>query len=146
MNQQKIQIKDVYKIFGDSPLYALNLVKKGVTKSQLLEEDHTLGLNKISIDIAESEIFVVMGLSGSGKSTLIRHLNRLIEPTAGEILIDGVNILKLSKKKLLNLRRYKMSMVFQRFALLPHKTVIDNVAYGLVIGGLDKKKSQKKSL
>ena len=91
-----------------------------------------LGLNNISLDIPKGKIHVIMGLSGSGKSTLIRHLNRLIEPTFGEITIDGVNVLELNNKDLLEYRQKNMSMVFQKFALFPHKTILENISYGLI--------------
>jgi len=132
--QSKISIEGVYKIFGPEPLSVLDRVKAGASKTEILEETgHTIGIRDVSLEIAEGEIFVVMGLSGSGKSTLIRHINRLIEPTAGRILVDGEDVLTLDAEQLRHLRRYKMSMVFQRFALLPHKTVIENVMSGLQI-------------
>ena len=130
----KIELKNVYKIFGEDPQSVLPMVQKGATKEEILEEtDHTVGLDNVSISVEEGEIFVCMGLSGSGKSTLIRHINRLIDPTKGEVLVDGVNVLEFSESELLELRRNKMSMVFQRFGLFPHKTVMQNVAYGLEV-------------
>jgi glycine betaine/proline transport system ATP-binding protein len=132
--QSKISIENVYKIFGPDPQSVLERVKAGASKTEILEETgHTIGIRDVSLEIGEGEIFVVMGLSGSGKSTLIRHINRLIEPTDGRILVDGEDVLKLNAEELRHLRRYKMSMVFQRFALLPHKTVIENVMSGLQI-------------
>ena len=101
---------------------------------------HTVGLDNVSLKIEEGETFVCMGLSGSGKSTLIRHLNRLIDPTDGEILVEGTNVMNLSKEKLIEFRRHKMSMVFQRFGLFPHKTVLQNVGYGLEMQGIDPEK------
>lgn len=143
MNNIKLQVKNIYKIFGDTPEIMLEKVKEGMSKEQLLNEyQHTVGLNNISLDIKKKEIFVVMGLSGSGKSTLIRHFNRLIDPTAGEIFLDDENILEFDEKNLLNLRRYKMSMVFQKFALLPHKKVWENIGYGLIIRGETKIKKK----
>ena len=147
MTQQetKIGIESVYKIFGPDPAGVLDRVKGGAGKQELLEETgHTIGIRDVSLDIGVGKIFVVMGLSGSGKSTLIRHINRLIEPTDGRILVDGEDVLRLDAEALRHLRRYKMSMVFQRFALLPHKTVIDNVMSGLQIrdeagGGIAKR-------
>ena len=136
MTQQetKIGIESVYKIFGPDPSSVLDRVKDGAGKQELLEETgHTIGIRDVSLDIGVGNIFVVMGLSGSGKSTLIRHINRLIEPTDGRILVDGEDVLRLDAEALRHLRRYKMSMVFQRFALLPHKTVIENVMSGLQI-------------
>ena len=132
----KIELKNVYKIFGEDPQNVLPLVRKGATKKEILAEtDHTVGLDNVSISIEEGETFVCMGLSGSGKSTLIRHINRLIEPTEGVVLVDGVNVLEFNEKELLELRRHEMSMVFQRFGLFPHKTVLENVAYGLEVQG-----------
>jgi glycine betaine/proline transport system ATP-binding protein len=109
-------------------------VQNGATKEEVLEKTgHTVGLDNVSISIQEGETFVCMGLSGSGKSTLIRHINRLIDPTAGEVLVEGTNVMNLSKKDLIKFRRHKMSMVFQRFGLFPHKTVIENIGYGLEV-------------
>ncbi|WP_068085266.1 quaternary amine ABC transporter ATP-binding protein [Polycladidibacter stylochi] len=139
-----ISVKNVTKIFGKNPNQVLDLVKKGMGKEQLLKETgHTLGLHNISLDIKKGEIFVIMGLSGSGKSTLIRHFNRLIDPTDGQILVDGKNVLSLSIKELEAFRRKKMSMVFQRFGLMPHRTVLQNVAYGLEIQGIPKLERHK---
>ena len=130
----KIELKNVYKIFGEDPQSVLPLVQNGATKEEILEDtDHTVGLDNVPISIEEGETFVCMGLSGSGKSTLIRHINRLIDPTEGEVLVDGVNVLEFNESELLELRRHEMSMVFQSFGLFPHKTVIQNVAYGLEI-------------
>jgi glycine betaine/proline transport system ATP-binding protein len=112
------------------------MVKEGSTKDEILEKTgHTVGLDNVSLKIEEGETFVCMGLSGSGKSTLIRHLNRLIDPTDGEILVEGTNVMSLDKEKLIEFRRHKMSMVFQRFGLFPHKTVLQNVGYGLEMQG-----------
>jgi glycine betaine/proline transport system ATP-binding protein len=112
------------------------MVKEGATKDEILEKTgHTVGLDNVSLKIEEGETFVCMGLSGSGKSTLIRHLNRLIDPTDGEILVEGTNVMSLDKEKLIEFRRHKMSMVFQRFGLFPHKTVLQNVGYGLEMQG-----------
>ncbi len=112
------------------------MVKEGSTKDEILENTgHTVGLDNVSLKIEEGETFVCMGLSGSGKSTLIRHLNRLIDPTDGEILVEGTNVMSLDKEKLIEFRRHKMSMVFQRFGLFPHKTVLQNVGYGLEMQG-----------
>ena len=132
----KIEIKNVYKIFGDNPSKILPMVQEGATKEEVLEQTgHTVGLDNVSINVEEGETFVCMGLSGSGKSTLIRHINRLIDPTSGEVSVEGTNVMQLDQKKLIDFRRHKMSMVFQRFGLFPHKTVIQNVAYGLEIQG-----------
>lgn len=135
-NDIKISIKNLYKIFGPTPDVALDYVRRGMNKADLLDQqNHVLGLRDINVDIRDSEITVIMGLSGSGKSTLIRHLNRLIEPTAGEIRLDGVDILNLNEEQLRQLRREQMSMVFQKFALLPHKTVLENAGMALNIRG-----------
>ena len=130
----KIEINNIYKIFGPNPEQVLPMVEQGATKEQVMEEtDHTVGLDNVSLSIKEGEIFVCMGLSGSGKSTLIRHINRLIDPTSGQVIVDGVDVLSLDDKEILEFRKKTMSMVFQRFGLFPHKTVIENVAYGLEI-------------
>ena len=140
----KIEINNVYKIFGNNPKSVLPLVKDGSSKEEILENTgHTVGLDNVSMQIEEGEIFVCMGLSGSGKSTLIRHLNRLIDPTEGEIIVEGTDVLTLSKDKLIDFRRHKMSMVFQRFGLFPHKTVIQNVGYGLEMQGKDEASRNK---
>ena len=137
----KIEINNVYKIFGPKPNQVLDMVKGGAGKDEILEKTgHTVGLDNVSLKIEEGETFVCMGLSGSGKSTLIRHLNRLIDPTDGEILVEGTNVMNLSKEKLIEFRRHKMSMVFQRFGLFPHKTVLQNVGYGLEMQGIDPEK------
>ena len=130
----KIEINNIYKIFGPKPKQVLPMVQDGATKEQVLEEtDHTVGLDNVSLSVKKGEIFVCMGLSGSGKSTLIRHINRLIGPTSGQVIVDGVDVLSLDDKEILEFRKKTMSMVFQRFGLFPHKTVIENVAYGLEI-------------
>ena len=132
----KIEIKNVYKIFGNTPSAVLPMVKEGANKEEVLEKTgHTVGLDNVTLSIQEGETFVCMGLSGSGKSTLIRHLNRLIDPTDGDIIIDGTNIMELDEQKLIDFRKHELSMVFQRFGLFPHKTVIQNIGYGLEIQG-----------
>ena len=132
----KIEINNVYKIFGSNPQSVMPMVKNGANKEEVLEQTgHTVGLDNVSLKIEEGETFVCMGLSGSGKSTLIRHLNRLIDPTDGEILVEGTNVMSFNKDQLIEFRRHKMSMVFQRFGLFPHKTVIQNVGYGLEMQG-----------
>ena len=143
----KIEINNVYKIFGNNPNSVLPQVKEGATKDDILENTgHTVGLDNVSLKIEEGETFVCMGLSGSGKSTLIRHLNRLIDPTDGEILIEGTNVMNLNKEQLIEFRRHKMSMVFQRFGLFPHKTVIQNVGYGLEMQGKAEEERNKISM
>ena len=133
-----IEVKNVYKIFGTEPMKVLPNVQQGATKEEILEETgHTVGLDNVSISVEEGETFVCMGLSGSGKSTLIRHLNRLIDPTAGEVIVNGINVMQLREKELIEFRKHEMSMVFQRFGLFPHKTVMQNIAYGLEIQGME---------
>ena len=146
MSEIKIQIKNLYKIFGKNPKSALEKVKDGVNKDELLENhNHVLGLKDISLDIKEKSIQVVMGLSGSGKSTLIRHINRLIEPTDGSVVVDGEDVLKMNDESLRNFRRTKTAMVFQRFALLPHKTVLENTLFGLHIQKVDEKEANTRA-
>lgn len=134
----KVSIRGLYKIFGPEAASMVPLVEQGVSKSQLLEEyGHVLGLHNINMDMQSGKITVIMGLSGSGKSTLIRHLNRLIEPTKGEILVDGADVMKMDQSQLRQTRQKQMSMVFQKFALLPHKSVIDNAAMPLSVQGIE---------
>ena len=134
MINPKLRIKNLFKIFGSAPSTMVDHVRDGTSKQELLDSyNHVLGLNDVSIDVQESSIHVIMGLSGSGKSTLIRHINRLIEPTSGEIIVDGGNVIKMDKSELRDFRRFKTSMVFQKFALLPHRTVLENISYGLII-------------
>jgi len=132
-----IAMRGVTKIFGDDPQGALALLNTGKSKSEVqAETNHVVGLDNVSLDIAKGQIFVVMGLSGSGKSTLIRHVNRLIDPTAGEIVVNGTDVLKMGLDDLRTFRRTQIAMVFQKFGLLPHRSVIDNVAYGLEVRGV----------
>ncbi len=136
----KIAIRSLYKIFGDDPQAALEHVRAGVGKTDLLEQHgHVLGLQDINVDMRDSDITVIMGLSGSGKSTLIRHLNRLIEPTSGEVEVDGEDVLAYDEERLRTLRREAMSMVFQKFALLPHRTVAENAGTTLQVRGVRQK-------
>jgi glycine betaine/proline transport system ATP-binding protein len=133
----KISVREVTKIFGKDPRRAKEMLEGGASKADILRETgHVLGLNDVSFDVAEGEIFVVMGLSGSGKSTLIRCLNRLYEPTSGQILVDEEDVVAASRSRLQEIRRTKMSMVFQHFGLFPHKSVLKNVAYGLKVQGV----------
>ena len=146
MSEIKIQIKNLYKIFGKNTKSALEQVKDGVNKDELLEKhNHVLGLKDINLDIKEKSIQVVMGLSGSGKSTLIRHVNRLIEPTDGSVVVDGEDVLKMNDESLRDFRRKKTAMVFQRFALLPHKTVLENTLFGLHIQKVDEKEANTRA-
>ena len=136
MTEAKIKIQNLYKIFGRRPAAMLDRVKSGTSKTELLEKHkHVLGLKDINIEIPDRGVSVIMGLSGSGKSTLIRHINRLIEPTAGRVEVDGTDVLSMNKKQLMEFRRQKASMVFQKFGLHVHKTVAENVAYGLIVQG-----------
>ena len=133
----KISIRNLYKIFGLEPKVVLHHVRHGIDKAKLLEQHgHVLGLRDINVDVVEGDITVIMGLSGSGKSTLIRHLNRLIEPTSGEVYVDGEDVLAYDEHRLRQLRRETMSMVFQKFALFPHKTVFENAATLLKVRGV----------
>ena len=147
MSAVKIKIESLYKIFGKNPKEGMKHVKNGVDKVELLEKyNHVLGLKDINLDIHEKSIQVVVGLSGSGKSTLIRHINRLIEPTSGKITVDNTDVMSYDKSALRNFRRQKTAMVFQRFALMPHMTVIKNVSLGLEIQGIHPKKIEKNAL
>ncbi|MEL6640457.1 MAG: betaine/proline/choline family ABC transporter ATP-binding protein [Pseudomonadota bacterium] len=133
----KVSLRGLYKIFGPNHKAMMTHVTAGMGKADLLDtHKHVLGLQNINVDMQAGEITVVMGLSGSGKSTLIRHLNRLIEPTAGEILVDGEDVMTLNTTDLRSLRQRKMSMVFQKFALLPHRTVLQNAAMALEVQGV----------
>ncbi|MCS4319359.1 MULTISPECIES: quaternary amine ABC transporter ATP-binding protein [Serratia] len=143
----KIEIKNVYKIFGHKTAAALALSQQGKTKQEVqAATDCVIGVHDLSMSIEAGEIFVIMGLSGSGKSTLVRHFNRLIDPTSGQILVDGEDILRYDEKQLEHFRRHKISMVFQSFGLLPHKTVLDNVGYGLKVRGENKEVYQERAL
>ncbi len=139
----KIQVRGLSKVFGKQPKKALELRDQGLKRPEILEKTgQTLGLSDISFDVYEGELLVIMGLSGSGKSTLIRCLNRLIDTTEGEIIIDGENIPTLGEKALLECRRRHFSMVFQNFALFPHRTVQQNAEFGLEIRGVEKSERQ----
>jgi len=142
-----IEFKKLTTIFARKRSQDLiKYVEEGISKEELLKKHGgTLALNRVNLRIPENEITVIMGLSGSGKSTLARHVNLLIHPTAGEILFDGQNILDFDKKQILHLRRYDVSMVFQRFALLPHKHVLDNVCLGLTAQGIHKKEAHERA-
>ena len=135
-----IEISNVWKIFGDQAEEALNAIREeGLSKAQVLDTyNAVVGVADVSLSIKRGEIFCVMGLSGSGKSTLVRHLNRLLEPTDGKILIDGTDVMALNAKELQKFRNLKIGMVFQNFALLPHRSVLDNVAMPLEIRSMNK--------
>lgn len=139
MAEALIEVKNLYKLFGNNPKAHMPLVHEGLSKEEILARTgHTLGLRDINLSINKGEIFVIMGLSGSGKSTLIRHFNRLIEPTEGSIMVNGTDVMHLSRKELEQFRRHELSMVFQRFGLFPHRTVLENVVYGLTVQKVNK--------
>ncbi|MED1468545.1 glycine betaine/L-proline ABC transporter ATP-binding protein [Bacillus salipaludis] len=145
-NNLKIQVRNVTKVFGKSKT-ALQLLRVGETKQSILKKTGaTVGVSQANFEVEAGEIFVIMGLSGSGKSTLVRLINRLIEPTSGEVLIDGKDIVKMNKEQLRDMRRKKISMVFQKFALLPHRTVIENTEYGLEVQRVAKEIRKQKAL
>ncbi|RWB69923.1 betaine/proline/choline family ABC transporter ATP-binding protein [Mesorhizobium sp.] len=138
-----IEIRGLYKIFGADDARYVEAVKSGLSKAQLIaEHGRILGLNDINISMPAGKIQVIMGLSGSGKSTLIRHINRLIEPTAGSVVVDGQDILKMGEIELRQFRRSSTAMVFQKFALLPHRTVLENTIFGLEVRGIPKTKAR----
>lgn len=135
----KIQVENLTKIFGKNQKQGIKLLKEGYSKDEILRETGmTVGVNQCSFEVSEGEVFVIMGLSGSGKSTLIRLINRLIEPSHGSIYIDDKDLSKMDKNELRETRRSKLSMVFQSFALFPHRTILENSAYGLEIQGIEK--------
>ncbi|WP_163529637.1 quaternary amine ABC transporter ATP-binding protein [Halobacillus ihumii] len=141
-----IEVKDLSKIFGRNAKKATKYLDEGLSKEEILEKTgNTVGVNRASFDVEEGEIFVIMGLSGSGKSTLVRLINRLIEPTEGSVYIDGEDLAKIDKQKLREVRRQKLSMVFQRFALFPHRTILENAEFGLEVQGVDKEERKKKA-
>lgn len=143
----KIKVENLYKIFGTQPERIIKMLKDGVSKGEIMEKTkHGVGVNNANFEVEEGEIVVVMGLSGSGKSTLVRCINRLIEPTQGKIYIDDEDITTLNREKLRKIRLTKMGMVFQNFALFPHRTVLNNTLYGLEIKGADLEESRKAAL
>jgi glycine betaine/proline transport system ATP-binding protein len=143
----KLEVRNLYKVFGDDPSTALKLLEKGIDKDTIFQKTgQTIGVQDASLAIEEGEIFVVMGLSGSGKSTLVRLLNRLIEPTKGQVLIDDEDITQMDNEALRRIRRQKISMVFQSFALMPHMNILDNAAFGLELAGEDLTTRQGKAL
>ena len=135
-----IKIKNVWKVFGNTSTEALDAIQnRGISKTEALEEyNSVIGVSNVSFDVEPGEIFCVMGLSGSGKSTLVRHINRLLEPTSGKILINGQDVMQLNREHLQELRNKKIGMVFQNFALMPHRSVVDNIAMPLEIRGVSK--------
>jgi len=145
--EKKLEVKNLYKIFGRNVDGAFKMLEKKAEKDHILKKTHcTVAINNASFDVYGGETFVVMGLSGSGKSTIIRCFNRLIEPTRGEILVDGDDVLKMAGEQLKETRRRKMSMVFQHFGLLPQRTVLQNIEFGLEIGGMKKQERIEKSM
>jgi len=147
MTKLKIRIQNLYKVFGKNAKSCIPLIEGGMRKDELLEKKgHVLGLSDINMDIEESSVHVVMGLSGSGKSTLIRHINRLIDPTMGKVIVDDIDITQLNIADLNEFRKNKTGMVFQRFGLLPHYNILDNVTFGLDIKKIEKSISQQKAM
>lgn len=143
----KLEVKNLYKVFGPNPKRVLKAIKNGASKDQLLKDTgHGIGVRDASFEVLEGEVFVIMGLSGSGKSTLVRCINRLIEPTSGDIILDGQSVTKSDSKELLEIRRKKIGMVFQNFALLPHRTIKENVAFGLEIQAKSIEERDKKAI
>ncbi|EYR77791.1 MULTISPECIES: quaternary amine ABC transporter ATP-binding protein [unclassified Shinella] len=146
MVSHAIEVRNLYKIFGPRGGDYVDAVKNGLGKAELNQKyGHVLGLRDINISMPAGGIMVVMGLSGSGKSTLIRHINRLIDPTAGEVLYDGVDVCRMNENDLREFRRHKTAMVFQKFALLPHRTVLENTVYGLEIQGVAQAEREKRA-
>lgn len=146
-NHYGIEIKGLSKIFGPHPDRIVPLLQKGLSKGEILEKHgHVLGLNNINIAMPAGCIQVIMGLSGSGKSTLIRHINRLVDPSVGEVLVGGDDVVKMSVRELREFRRHKTAMVFQKFALLPHRNVLENTVYGLELQGLPRKRQVESAM
>ncbi len=147
MEKVKIKTNALTKVYGPNRNDALKMLKEGSSKDEILKKTGaTIGVDNAEFEVNEGELFVIMGLSGSGKSTLIRMVNRLIEPTSGEIFIDGEDIVKMDRKEMLELRRHKIGMVFQHFALMPHRNILNNIAYGLEIQGIDKAEREEKAM
>lgn len=147
MKSPKIVVDGLCKVFGPNPKVARELLSSGATKDEMFAKTgYVLGVNNASFSVNEGEIFVLMGLSGSGKSTLIRLVNRLVEPTAGKVVIDGRDIAAVKKRELISLRRTDMSMVFQSFALMPQRTVLANAAFGLEVAGVGRKEREQRAL
>lgn len=141
-----IEAKNLSKVFGKNPKQALELLDKGLSKEEILKKTgSTVGVNRASFTVEPGEIFVIMGLSGSGKSTLVRLINRLIDPTEGSMLVDGQDLAKMDKKELRQVRREKLGMVFQRFALFPNRTVLQNTEFGLEVQKIPKEERTKKA-
>ena len=146
MNTDKIEIKDLYLVFGHDKQKALKMLRKGKTKQEILKETGcTIAVNNASFTIRQGEIFVIMGLSGSGKSSLLRCLNLLNRPTSGKVIVNGKDIAHMGKEELRHVRRRELAMVFQHFGLLPHRTVLENIAFGLELQGVDKTEREQKA-
>lgn len=141
-----IEIRSLYKVFGPNAERAVELARGGMSKAELNERGNVLGLKDINLEMPGGCIQVIMGLSGSGKSTLIRHINRLIDPTAGEVLVGGADVVKMNERELRAFRRKNTAMVFQKFALLPHRTVLDNTVYGLQIQGVPRRRQVEEAM
>ena len=147
MSEVKLICKDVWKIFGSNPKRVLENHDRSKSRAEIQSETgHVVAVKDVSFEVKKGECFVVMGLSGSGKSTLVRCISRLIEPTGGQVVIDGQDVTKMDKKELRNLRRHKMAMVFQHFGLFPHRRVIDNISYGLEVRGVGKLERTEKAM
>jgi glycine betaine/proline transport system ATP-binding protein len=143
----KIVVENLFKIFGPQPEVAMQLLRNGLGKEAIHQQTGmAVGVDDVSFTVRQGEIFVVMGLSGSGKSTLVRMLNRLIEPTAGEVIVDGRPITRMRQAELVKFRLHNMSMVFQSFALMPHMTVLENAAFGLELAGVDKQRRRQRAM
>jgi len=147
MSEVKLICNDVWKIFGNNPTRVLENHDRSKSRAEIQNETgHVIAVKDVSFEVKKGECFVVMGLSGSGKSTLVRCISRLIEPTGGQVVIDGQDVTKMDKKELRNLRRHKMAMVFQHFGLFPHRRVIDNISYGLEVRGVGKLERTEKAM
>ena len=147
LGDEILSVKNIYKVFGTQPKLAMEMLAGGADKSEIFSKTgQVVGVFDASFSVKRGEIFVIMGLSGSGKSTMVRLFNRLIEPTSGTIHLNGQEITGLSDADLLSVRRKDMSMVFQSFALMPHMSVIDNVAFGLEISGVEESERHKRAL
>lgn len=146
MGEVKIKVQNLTKIFGNKPEQGIELLKQGLSKNEIMDKTGlAVGVNNASFEVEEGQFLVIMGLSGSGKSTLVRLVNRLIEPTSGSVIIDGNDITKMTADELRNLRRKKFAMVFQRFALFPHRTILKNVEFGLEIQGMEQSEREQKA-
>jgi glycine betaine/proline transport system ATP-binding protein len=146
MTESSIRIENLYKIYGKDSAAIMPMLKQGRGKQEILAETgHIVALRDINLEIEKGTTVVIMGLSGSGKSTLIRHINRLIDPTEGSIVIGGINVMALSQKELIDFRRHKISMVFQQFGLMPHRSVLQNIAFGLTIQKKPKDEQYRKA-